>query len=54
MAELTVDDHYFATDDLIQIVLPNLLGNMFLQPFGVSQVRKTAWVLEEGGRKVQK
>ena len=52
MAKLTIDDCYFARDDLIQLVLPKLLGNVLLQLFGVSEVRKISWVLEEGGRKV--
>jgi len=54
MAKLTIDDRHFTRDDLIQLVLPKLLGNVLLQLFGVSQVRKIAWVLKEGGRKVQK
>ena len=54
MAKPTIDDRHFPRDDLIQLVLPKLLSNVLLQLFRISQVRKIAWVLEEGGRKVQK
>jgi len=54
MAELTIDNRRFPGHDLIQLVLPKLIGDVLFQLFGLSQVRKLGWILEQRGWKIQK